>query len=106
MNHQTLYLIVGGLVVIGLLATIAFARRTSRKAVRGIREASLVGGTIVRSLVGGLVITGIELAVALSVHDWRVLAAVLGGPAIMAGVTLARLFAVGEFVRVGRGYRR
>jgi hypothetical protein len=105
-NHQTLYIIVGALVMIGVLATIAFARRTSRKAARGIREATVVGGTIVRALVGGIVIAGIELAVALSVHDWRVLAAVFAVPAILAGVTVARMFAVGEFVRVGRGYRR
>lgn len=106
MTHQEIAIAIGVLAVIGVLATVSFARSASRGAARGLRQTTSAIGGLVRTLLAACVITAIQWAIAANVHDWRVLVAVLAGPALLAGRTVARMFAVSEFVTVRGGYLR
>lgn len=106
MNHQQLLIGLAVLAGIGLVAGLSYARSATRSAARGLRETTSAIGSLVRTLVAAGVITGIQWAIAANVHDWRVLLAVLGVPALLAGRTVARMFAVTEFVSVRGGYLR
>jgi hypothetical protein len=102
-----MFVVLGVLAGIGVLAAIGYTRRAGRKAARGMRQATRITGSIVRSLTAAAVITGLEWAIATYVHDWRVLVGVLALPALLAGATVARMFSVTELVstRRGGGYR-
>lgn len=106
MNHHQLIITLAALAGVGVLTALGFARSASRRATRGLREATRATGSVVRTLVAAAVITGIEWVVAISAHDWRVLVGVLGLPALLAGRTVARMFAVTEFISGQGGYRR
>jgi hypothetical protein len=106
MTYTQLMIALGGLAGIGVLATLSFARSASRGAARGLRQTTSAIGSLVRTLIAASVITGIQWAIAANVHDWRVLVAVLAVPALLAGRTVARMFAVSEFVSVRGGYLR
>lgn len=94
--------LIGG-VVVGLCLLIVWAsgRRSGRKSVKAIREVTRAGGTVVRSVVAGAVIVGLQWLVLRfggSTATW----VALGVPALLAGVTVARLFAVTEDVHTTR----
>jgi hypothetical protein len=102
MTHPHLLIALAVLAGIGVLAALTYAMSATHRAARGLRQATSAVSSLVRTLVAAAVITGIQWAIAANVHDWRVLLAVLGVPALLAGRTLARMFAVAEFV-TGRG---
>jgi hypothetical protein len=106
MTHQHLVIAVGVLAGIGVLAALGYARSASRRAARGLREATRATSSVIRTLTAAAVITGLEWAIATYVHDWRVLLAVLGVVGLLAGRTVARMFAVTEFVSTRGGVRR
>jgi hypothetical protein len=106
MTHHDLLVVLAALAGIGLLVSLASVQSASRKASRGLREVTSATGGLIRTMVAAAVITGIEWAIAANVHDWRVLVAVLGVPALLAGRTVARMFAITEFISARGGYRR
>lgn len=91
---------------IGLVATVTSLRSAGRGAARGLRRTTSAIATLSRTLAAAGVITSIQWAIVAFVHDWRVLMVVLGIPALLAGSTVARLFAVREFVTVNGGFVR
>jgi MFS family permease len=101
MTHQDLLIVLAVLAGIGVLAALTYARSATRRAARGLRATTSAISGVVRTLIAAAVITGIQWAIVTNVHDWRVLLAVLAAPALLAGRTLARMFAVTEFVRGG-----
>ena len=59
---------------------------------RTVRDDLAVLGRVARVLIiVATVITGLQWAVVATVHDWRVLLAVLGVPALLAAATVACL---------------
>jgi hypothetical protein len=98
MTHQSLLIALAALAGIGVLAALAFAMSATKRAALGLRRTTSAVSSLVRTLAAAAVITGIQWAIAANVHDWRVLVAVLGVPALLAGRTLARMFAVTQFV--------
>lgn len=106
MTHQQLLIALGVLAGVGVLAGLSYARTATRGAARGVRQATSAIGSLVRTIVAAAVITGIQWAIVANVHDWRVLLPVLAAPALLAGRTVARLFAVSEFVTVRGGFLR
>jgi hypothetical protein len=106
MTHPQLLIALGVLAGFGLLAMWAYARRASRKATKGLREVSRMTGNIARATVTAAVIVGLQLVIVTHVTDWRVLAGVLALPALLAGATVARMFAVTEVVYRRGGGRR
>jgi hypothetical protein len=106
MNPHQVLITLAALAGVGLLTALGYARSASRRATRGLRDATRATGSLVRTLVAAAAITGIEWVAATSAHDWRVLVAVLGVPALLAGRTIARMFAVTEFLTGQGGYRR
>lgn len=98
MNHPHLLVVLAVLAGIGVLAALTFAMSATRRAARGLRRTTNAVSSLTRTLIAATVITGIQWAIAANVHDWRVLLAVLGVPALLAGRTLARMFAITEFV--------
>lgn len=101
MTQEQMFLV--GAVFIGLclLTVWASGRRTGRRSVKGVREVTRVGGTAVRSLVIAAVIVGAQWIV-LRFGDTTATLVALGIPAVLAGITVARLFAVTEVVHSTR----
>jgi hypothetical protein len=106
MTHQHLLIVLGVLAGIGVLAALTYTRSATRRAARGLRATTNAVGGVMRTLIAAAVITGIQWAIAVNVHDWRVLLAVLAVPALLAGRTVARMFAVSEFVTMRGGMLR
>lgn len=107
MTEHQVFLIGGVVVGLCLLIVWASGRRSGRKSVKAIREVTRASGTVVRSVVAGAVIVGLQWLV-LRFGGSTAMWVALGLPALLAGVTAARLFAVTEVVhttRRGRGRR-
>lgn len=75
------------------------ARRATKQAAKRLRRATGATGDLVRTLGIAIGITGFEWLIVTFVTEWQVLLAVLGLPALLAGRTVARLFAIAEFAR-------
>jgi Na+-driven multidrug efflux pump len=91
-----------GLVVLaglGLLAVFSSGAKAGRKSERAVREVTRIGGNAARMLVTAAVIVGVQWAALFATGDPVVWAVVLGLPALFAGTTVARLFAVTEVIR-------
>lgn len=101
MTQQQMFLIGGVFVALCLLTVFASGRRSGRRSVKGVREITRAGGTAMRSVVIGAVIVGVQWLVLRFGGTTAVLVA-LAVPALLAGVTVARLFAVTEVVHTTR----
>lgn len=106
MNHEQMLIGLGALAGLGLLSCWAYVRRASRRAANGVREATRFTTNLTRAVVVAAVITGLEWVIVAHVTDWRIVLAVLGVPALLAGSTVARLFTVADVVYSREGYRR
>lgn len=73
---------------LGVLGLLGWMRRAARLAAWRTQRAARTGRDAVRAAVLAAVVTGIQWATAVQVHDWR-LAVVLAVPALAAGWTLA-----------------
>lgn len=98
MNQHDVVITLAVLAGVGLLAGLSYLHSATRRAARRLRRTSYAMGAVVRTLIAAVVITGLEWVVATQVHDGRVLVAVLAGPALLAGRTVARMVSLGEFV--------
>lgn len=96
-----MFLVGGVFIGLCLITVWASGRRSGRRAVKGVREVTRVGGTAVRSLVIGALIVGVQW-IALRFADTTATLVALALPALLAGVTVARLFAVTEVVHTTR----
>lgn len=107
MTTQTMSIVLAVLAGLGLLSIWTSGARTGRKAERATREVTRLTGAAGRTLVTAAVIVGVQWAAFTITTHPAVIGAVLGVPALFAGVTVARLVAVTEVVRtVPRGGRR
>jgi hypothetical protein len=99
MDHQHLFIGLAILAAIGLIAVWAHARRATRQAAKRLRRATGATADLARTVGIGAAICGFEWLIVTFVTEWQVLLAVLGLPALLAGRTVARLFAIAEFAR-------
>ncbi|HEX3785044.1 MAG TPA: hypothetical protein VHX38_35750 [Pseudonocardiaceae bacterium] len=104
MNHESVLAVVAVLGFIGAIAIWVHTRRVARKAARELRRATGAAGHLARTISIGAGITGFEWLIVSHVTNWQVLVVVLGLPAVLAGRTVARMFAIAEFAR-GDDYR-
>jgi hypothetical protein len=95
-----------GLALLGLIAVWNSGRKSVRKAHIGVREVTRRDSTAGRALGTAVVIVGIQWAVVATVADPTATAVVLGVPALFAGASVARLFAVREVAPASKGGRR
>lgn len=99
MDHQRLVIALAAVAVIAIIALWLHARRATKSAAKRLRRATSATGDIVRTIGIAAAILGFEWLIVAFVTEWRVLLVVLGLPALLAGRTLARLFAIAEFAR-------
>jgi hypothetical protein len=105
----TVGLVLGGL---GLVMVWSSGAHAGRRSERAVREVTRLGGALTRTAVAASVITGTQWAVMSLTDSPGAWAAALGLPALFAGATVARLFAVTQIIRTvhearhGRGRRR
>ncbi len=93
----TVMVVVLGLAGCGLLYVWAAGARTGRNIERQIREVSRLGSVLGYALVSAVAIAGVQWVIlAHTAAGPIVLALVLGVPALLAGVTVGRLFTVRE----------
>lgn len=103
--------VLGVLAVIGLLAVLRSGRSSLRRATFGARRVSRAGGHALRVLLLAVVITAIQWAVLAQVEAVGAWVAVLGVPALLAALSLARLLTATEVVHTddhrgnGRSHR-
>lgn len=84
--------VVACLVMAGVLVVAGSARMLSARMALRWRQTRGTVGRVLRTLaVATVVITGGQWAVVATVHDWRVVLAVLATPALFAAGTVARL---------------
>lgn len=102
--------VVIGLAVLGLVGLLALRRTGKNRAARAkleVREVTRMGGTFVRTLFISAVIVGVQAAVWSYSADTTARVVALVIPALLAGVTVARMFAVSTVVHSPRkGGRR
>jgi hypothetical protein len=93
--------VIGVLVLagLGLISIWTSGARAGRKVERGVREVTHAAGTAMRAVVTALIVGGIQWVVLAHNGDPAIWAVVLGVPALCAGITVARLFAVTAVVR-------
>lgn len=101
MTQDQMFLVGGVFVGLCLLTVWASGRRSGRRSVKGVREITRAGGTALRSVVIGAVIVGAQWIV-LRFGDTTATLVALAIPALLAGVTVGRLFAVTEVVHTTR----
>lgn len=99
MISQQVFLAVAGLAIVGLFTAWVHARRATKQAARRLRRATGATSDIVRTVGIAAAICGFEWLVITFVTQWQVLLVVLGLPALLAGRTVARLFAITDFAR-------
>lgn len=99
MSHQHLFIALAVLAAIGLIAVWVNARRATKQAAKRLRRATGATSDFVRTLGIAAGITGFEWLIVTFVTDWQVLLAVFGLPALLAGRTVAHMFAIAEFAR-------
>jgi len=101
---MTLGLVV--LAALGLLYIWTSGARAQRKLDRQIHQATRAAGTAMRALLIGMTIGGIQWAILTHNTATVTWAAVLGIPALLAGVSVARLLETTTIVRTLPGGRR
>lgn len=101
MKHEALYLALAILVGIGLIAIWIHSRRMTRQAAKQLRQVTGASSHLVRTIGVAIGITGFEWLIVMYAHDWRVLLVVLGIPALLAGRTVTRMFAIADLARGG-----
>lgn len=86
--------------VAGIGALVAFrtGARGGYKVARQTQEVTRMGGTLARALATAAVLVTVQWGVLAYTSDPRAWGVVLGLPAIFAGATIARMFAVTELV--------
>jgi hypothetical protein len=95
-----------GLALVGLLAIWRSGRRSAVRAAGHAHEVTRMSGTFLRIAVIAAVIVGIQWAVVTHTDNPITVALVLGIPALLAGMTVARLMAVTEVIEARKGIRR
>jgi hypothetical protein len=99
MDDQRMFIALAVLAAIGLIALWLNARRATKQAAKRLRRATGATGDIIRTIGIAASILGFEWLIVTFVTEWQVLLVVLGLPALLAGRTVARLFAIAEFAR-------
>lgn len=107
MNGQTIAVALGVLAGLVLVWSWAAGARTGRKVQRSVHRAGRTGNNAARILATAVVVAGVQWAVIRLSGDPIAWAIVLGVPALIAGVTVARTLAgPDDVVRVSsRGIR-
>ncbi|MCE7009336.1 hypothetical protein LWC34_41960 [Kibdelosporangium philippinense] len=98
-----------GLAVLALVGLLALRRTGKNKAATAalqVREVTRMGGTFVRTLFISGVIVAVQAAVWTFSTDTTARVVALAVPALLAGVTVARLFAVTTVVHTKKGGHR
>jgi hypothetical protein len=96
-------LVAVGLALVGLLAIWRSGRNSAARAAGQVREVTRMGGTFLSTVLIAAVIGGIQWAVVAHTSDRTALLMVLGVPALLAGITVARLFAVTTVIQTRNG---
>jgi hypothetical protein len=108
MNGQssTLLVVLGALALIGLISAITSGRRATKHAAKGVREVTRMTSNAARTLVTAAVMTLVQWLIVTHTSDTTTVLVTLGVPALFAGASVARLFAVTEVIHSTRGGRR
>lgn len=106
MTQQTLLIALGALALLGVVSAFVSGRRATQRAAKGVREVTRMTGNAVRTLVTATVITVVQWLIVTHTHDTTTVLVTLAVPALFAGVSVARLFAVTEVIHSARGGRR
>jgi uncharacterized membrane protein len=102
MNQTHMLIALGALAVVGLVSSVMSGRRATKRAAKGVREATRMTSNAMRTLVTMAVITLIQWAIVSNTSDTTTVLIALAVPALFAGASVARLFAVTEVVRSTR----
>ncbi|MBV9140045.1 MAG: hypothetical protein JO115_03865 [Pseudonocardiales bacterium] len=94
------------LAALGALAAFRSGARGAYKLARQTQEVTRVGTTLLHALVTMGVIVGVQWVVLAATTDPRAWAVTLSVPALFAGSTIARLFAVTEIINGDQHHRR
>lgn len=107
MNATTYGPIVLGLAALALVGLLALRRSAKNKAARAAMQVTRMRGTFFRTLVITVVIVAVQAAVWIYSTDITARMVTLAVPALLASVTVARLFAVTTLVeRDRKGHQR
>ncbi|GAB3910971.1 hypothetical protein GCM10029964_115810 [Kibdelosporangium lantanae] len=106
MNQQTLLLMLGGLALLGVVSAVVSGRRATKRAARGVREVTRMTGNAVRTLVTAAVVTVVQWLIVTHTSDTTTVLVTLAFPALFAGLSVARLFAVTQVIYSTKGGRR
>jgi hypothetical protein len=106
MNQQTMLIALGVLAVFGLITVVTSGRRATKRAAKGVREVTRMTSNAARTVVTAAVVTGVQWLIVTQTSDTTTILVTLGLPALFAGVSVARLFAVTEVIHSTRGGRR
>jgi len=99
MIHQQAFIALAVVAAIGLIALWLHPRRATKQAAKRLRRATGATSDIIRTAGIATAILGFEWLIVTFVTEWQVLLVVLGLPALLAGRTVARLFAIADFAR-------
>jgi uncharacterized membrane protein (DUF4010 family) len=107
MSQQTMLIALGGLALLGIVSMIVSGRRATKRAAKGVREVARMTSNAARTVVTAAVITLVQWLIVTHTVDATTVLIALGLPALFAGVSVARLFAVTEVIHsTRRGGRR
>lgn len=99
-------IVVGGLAVLGVVSAVLSGRRATKRAAKGVREVTRMTSNAARAVVTGVVVTLVQWLIVTHTSDTTTILVTLGIPALFAGVSVARLFAVTEVIHSTRGRHR
>jgi hypothetical protein len=102
MNQNHLLMALGGLALLGVVLAIVSGRRATKRAAKGVREVTRMTSNAARTVVTAGVVTLIQWAIVTNTSDTTTVLITLGFPALFAGVSVARLFAVTEVIHSSR----
>jgi hypothetical protein len=102
MNPQTMLIALGGLALLGAVSAITSGRRATKRAAKGVREVTRMTSNAARTVVTAAVVTLVQWLIVTHTSDTTTVLVTLGVPALFAGVSVARLFAVTEVIHSTR----
>lgn len=108
LNQPVVLVVLAGLAVFGLCATLTAGRRAAVRATTGVREVNRLFAMAARCVLFAALITGAQWLLVTHADDQWVIVAALAVPGLMAGYQLSRLFSVTEVIyssRRGGGHR-
>jgi len=101
-----IFMVLGGLALIGVLAAWRSGRKSAHKAQKGVREVTRMTGNTLRLLMSTAIISGVQWFVILKIGNTTATWIALIVPALLAAATIVRLMAITEIVATTRGGHR